>query len=146
MFSTVMISTAVDPEVWIRLVTSSNSSIQVMLDQEYDTELDDEWLTADDQLTRFSKAREQIAVRVKGTESSSVQGPQSYEVDLVLWERVPRSTERPSVREPGTNGNHAPIVKAQNGSSSANSQEIPVSMYNVCPDGNEDRYVTSPSG
>ena len=30
--STVMISTAADPEVWIRLVTLRNSSIQVMLD------------------------------------------------------------------------------------------------------------------
>ena len=35
MLSTVMSSTAADPEVWIRLVTSSNSRIQVMLDQEY---------------------------------------------------------------------------------------------------------------
>ena len=52
----------------------------------------------------------------------------------------------PSVREPGTNGNHAPIGQAQNGGSSANSQEIPVSMDNVCPDGNEKQYVTSPSG
>ena len=33
MFSTVMSSTAVDPEVWIRLVTSRKSRIQVMLDQ-----------------------------------------------------------------------------------------------------------------
>ena len=36
MFSTVMISTDADPEVWIRLVTSRNSRIQVMLDQEED--------------------------------------------------------------------------------------------------------------
>ena len=57
MFSTVMSSTAADPEVWIRLVTSRNSRIQVMLDQEDNPELDDEWLTADEQLTRFSKAR-----------------------------------------------------------------------------------------
>ena len=42
MFSTVMSSTATYPEVWIRLVTSSNSSIKIMLDQEYDPELDDE--------------------------------------------------------------------------------------------------------
>ena len=62
-----MSSTAADPEVWIRLVTSRNSRIQVMLDQEDDPELDDEWLTADEQLTRFSKAREQIEGRVKGT-------------------------------------------------------------------------------
>ena len=45
-FSTVMNNTAADPEVWIRLVTSRNSRIQVMLDQEDDPELDDEWLTA----------------------------------------------------------------------------------------------------
>ena len=36
MFSTVMIITAAEPEVWIRLVTSRNSRIQVMLDQEDD--------------------------------------------------------------------------------------------------------------
>ena len=57
MFSTVMSSTAADPEVWIMLVTSSNSRIQVMLYHEYDPELDDEWLTADEQLTSFRKAR-----------------------------------------------------------------------------------------
>ena len=34
MFSTVMSSTAADPEVWIRLVLSRNSRIQVMSDQE----------------------------------------------------------------------------------------------------------------
>ena len=32
MFSIVMRSIAADPEVWIRLVTSRNSRIQVMLD------------------------------------------------------------------------------------------------------------------
>ena len=53
MFSNVMSSTAADPEVWIMLVTSRNSMIQVMLYQEDDPELDDEWLTADEQLTRF---------------------------------------------------------------------------------------------
>ena len=79
MFSTVMSSTAADPEVWIRLVTSRNSRIQVMLDQEDDPELDEEWLTVDDKLTRFSKAREQIIGRAKGTESPSVKGPQSSE-------------------------------------------------------------------
>ena len=67
MFSIVMSSTDVDPEVWIRLVTSRNSRIQVMLDQEDDTELDDGWLTAEEQLTRFSKAREQNLGRAKGT-------------------------------------------------------------------------------
>ena len=38
-----------------------------MLDQEDDPELDDEWLTAYEQLTRFSKAREKIVGRVKGS-------------------------------------------------------------------------------
>ena len=104
-----MSSTTTDPEVWIRLVTSGNSSIQVMLDQEDDTNLDDKWLTADEQLTIFSKAREQILGRVKGKESPSVQGTQSSEEDLVVRESVPSRTERLSFREPGTNGNHAPI-------------------------------------
>ena len=43
-------------------------------------------------------------------------------------------------------GTMRPLVKAQNEGSSANSQEIPVSMDNMCPDGNENQYVTSPSG
>ena len=63
-----------------------------MLDQEDDPELDDEWLTADEQLTRFIKAREQIAGRVKLIELPSVQGPQSSEEGLVLRERVPSRT------------------------------------------------------
>ena len=100
----------------------------------------------EEQLTHFSKAREQIVGRVKGTELPSVQGPQSSEEDLIVRERVPRSTKMPSVREPGTNGNHAHIGQAQNGGSSVNSREIPVSMDNVCPDGNENQYVKSPSG
>ena len=36
MFSTVIIIIATDPEIWIRLVTPRNSSIQVMLYQEDD--------------------------------------------------------------------------------------------------------------
>ena len=83
-----------------------------MLDQEDNPELDYEWLTADEQLTRFSKAREQIVGRVKGTESPYVQGPQSSEEDLVVRERYPSRTEIPSVRELGTNGNHAPTRTA----------------------------------
>ena len=66
MLSTVMISTSAEPEIWIRLVTSGNSRIQVILDQEDDPELDDVWLTADEQLTHFRKAREKIVRRVKG--------------------------------------------------------------------------------
>ena len=109
MFSTLIISTAADPEVWIRLVTSRNSRVQVMLDQEYYPEFDDEWLNTNEQLAYFSKSREQIMGRSKGSEFPSVQGPQSSEEDLVVRERVPSRTERPSVREPGTNGNHATI-------------------------------------
>ena len=93
-----------------------------MLDQEDDPELDDEWLTADEQLTCFSRSREKVVGRVKGKELPSVQGAQYYEEDLVVMERVPSRTYRLSVREPGTNGNHAPIGKAQNGGSSANIQ------------------------
>ena len=92
MFSTVMISIDADPEVWIRLVPSRNSRIQVMLYQEYDPKLDDEWLTSDEQLTSFSKDRGQIVGWVKGKESPSVQGPQSAEEDLVVRERVPSRT------------------------------------------------------
>ena len=43
-------------------------------------------------------------------------------------------------------GTMYPFVKAQNDGSSVNSQKIPVSMDNMCPDGNENQYVTSPSG
>ena len=145
MFSTVIISTAVDPEVWIRMVTSMKSRIQVMLDQEDDPELDDDWLTADERLTCFSKAREKIVGRVKGSESPYVQGPQYYEKDLVVRDRFPIRTERPPVRETVTNGNHAPIVQAQNDGYS-DSQEIPVSMYNVRLEGTGDQFVTSPNG
>ena len=39
-----------------------------------------------------------------------------------------------------------PIGQANNDSSSANSQRIPVSMYNVNPEGTEEQYDTYPSG
>ena len=83
-----------------------------MLYQEDDPELDDEWLTADERLTRFSKDREQIVGRVKVSESPYVQGTQSSEEYLVVRERVPIRAERPSFREPVTDGNHAPIGQA----------------------------------
>ena len=118
MFSTVMSSKAADPEVCIRLVTAQNLSIQVILDQEYDPELDDEWLTADKQLTRCSKAREKIVRRVKGSELPYVQRPQYSEEDLLVTKRVPSMTDTPSVREPGNNGNYATIGQAQNEGSS----------------------------
>ena len=114
-----------------------------MLDQEDDPEFNDQWLSVDEQLTCFSKAREQMVGRFKVTEQPSVQGPQSSEEDLVVRQRVPSSTEITSVRKPDTNGNHAPIGQAQNGCSSANSQKIPVSIDNVCPEGTKDQYVTS---
>ena len=69
-----------------------------MLDQEDDPELDDEWLTANVQLTRFSKAREKIVGRVKRTESPYVQVHQYSEEYLVLWERVTSRNESPPVR------------------------------------------------
>ena len=53
MFYTVVSSTSVDPEVWLIMVTSRNSRIKVMLDQEYDPDLDGEWLTSNERLTRF---------------------------------------------------------------------------------------------
>ena len=46
-----------------------------MLDQEDDLDLDDEWLTADEQLTRSIKSGEKIVGRVKRSESPYVQGP-----------------------------------------------------------------------
>ena len=76
----------------------------------------------------------------------SVQGTKSSEEGIVVRERVTSRTEIPSVREPGINGDHEPIDKAQNSGSSVNSREIPVSMENVCPEGTEDQYVTYPSG
>ena len=39
-----------------------------------------------------------------------------------------------------------PLVKAQNDGSSANSQEIPLSMDNVRPEGTEDQSITSEYG
>ena len=76
-FYTIVSSTATDTEVWIRLLKSRNLRIQFMLDQEDDPELDDEWLTDNERLTRFSKVREKIVGRVNGSESPYVQGPQS---------------------------------------------------------------------
>ena len=89
-----MSSTSADIEFWIRLVKSSNSRIQVILYQEDDPELDYDWLTADEKLTSFRKDREKIVVRVKGSELSSIQGPQYSEEYTAVRERVPRSTER----------------------------------------------------
>ena len=76
----------------------------------------------------------------------SVQGTQYSEEDLVVRKRVPIRTERPPVRETGTNGNHDPIGQAQDDGSSANRQEILVSMESVRPEDTEHQSVTYPSG
>ena len=68
MISTMVSSTGADPEFWISMVTSSNSRIQVMLDQEYDPEMNCRWLNSNEQLTCFRKYIERIVVRVKGSE------------------------------------------------------------------------------
>ena len=65
-----------------------------MLDQEDDPELNYEWLTADEGLTYFSKAREQILGRVKVEELPSVKLPQSSEEDPVVRGGVPIRTKR----------------------------------------------------
>ena len=67
----------------------------------------------------------------------------STEEDLVVRERIPSRNDSTSVREPGTNGKHVPIGQAQNDGSSDNSQEIPVSMDNVRPEGTEDQSIKS---
>ena len=71
-------------EVWIIMVTSSNSSIKVMLKQENDPELDDGWLNANRRLTRFRKYRKRIVGSIIGSEYTSIKGPQTSEEDLVV--------------------------------------------------------------
>ena len=88
--------------------------------------MDDEWLTADEQLTHFSKARERILSRIKVSELPYIQGPQSSEEELVVRERFTSIAYSPSVREPVTNGNDAPVGQLQKNGSSDNSQEMPV--------------------
>ena len=88
MLSTVASSISADLEEWIRLVTSINLMILVILYQEDNTELDYDWLTNNERLTIFTKPRERIVGMVKVAESPSVQGPQYSEEDLVVRERV----------------------------------------------------------
>ena len=45
---------------------------------------------------------------------------------LVVRERVPTRTESPSVREPGTNGNHTSIGQSKNNGSIFNIINIPL--------------------
>ena len=56
MLFSVVSSTAADQEVLICMVMSTNSRVQVMLDQECDPELDDKCLTDDEQLTCYIRA------------------------------------------------------------------------------------------
>ena len=58
-----------------------------MLEKEDDPELDYEWLNYDEQLTCFSKSRDQITGRFKGAELPYIQGLQSSEEDLFVKER-----------------------------------------------------------
>ena len=102
-------------------------------------------MTANKWLTHFSKAIEQIVEIVKGAESPYVQGIKYYEKDLVVRKRFTSSTDRPSVRYLFSDGNHAPAGEGKNDHSSANSQEILVSMEDVRPEETEDQYITSPS-
>ena len=55
-----------------------------MLYQKYDLELDDELLTDDGRITRCRKSIDLIVKRVRGSEFSSVPGPQSSEEDIVV--------------------------------------------------------------
>ena len=66
MLYTAVIITVVYLEVRIRLATSRNSMIRVILDKENYPELDDGGLTSNEQLTCFNKAREHIVGRFKG--------------------------------------------------------------------------------
>ena len=80
--------------------------MQVMLYQEYDTYLDDEWLTSNERLKSFRKYIGQIVGSIKGEDSPYVQGTKYSEEDLVIRERFPIRTEGLSVREAVTDGNH----------------------------------------
>ena len=69
-----------------------------MLYQEYYKELDDEWFTTNERLTRFRKTRENILGRFKGAESPYLQGSQYSEEDLVLRGIFPSRNKRTSFR------------------------------------------------
>ena len=98
-------------------------------------------MPSDERLTCFRKDKERIVGRSKGSESTYVQGHQSSGEDLFLRDRDTNSTDRPLFRNPGTDGNHAPIGQEHNDGSSANSQEIQVSIYNVLSELTEDQSV-----
>ena len=93
-----------------------------MIEQEDDPDLDDDQFIFNYQFKCFRKSREGILGRVKVTELSYIQGPKSSKEDLFVRDVVPTRTERPSVREPGTDGNHAPVSQVCNNSLSDSSQ------------------------
>ena len=57
MFSTLVSIIAAYPGFWIRMVKSSKTRIQVMLDQEYDTYFYENWMTTNERLPRLNKTR-----------------------------------------------------------------------------------------
>ena len=57
MFSTLVSIIAAYPGFWIRMVKSSKPRIQVMLDQEYDTDFYEKWLPTNERLPFFNKTR-----------------------------------------------------------------------------------------
>ena len=81
--------------------------IQVMLDQEDYTELYQQWFNYEN---RFKKNINQIVGRVKVVETPYIKGNQYSEEYLVVWDRVPSITQRPSVIDPGTNRSHVTVV------------------------------------
>ena len=89
------------------MLTSNNSIIKVMFDQQNDAYLDDGWLTDNERLTYFIKAREWILGKFKWAESPYVQGHQYTDEDLVVWERDTIRNARPHISESSTNMNHA---------------------------------------
>ena len=94
--------------------------IKVMVYQEDDTYMDDEWLNDYERSTHFSKARDQIVGRFKGSEYPFSQGHQYYKEYLVVRERVPIRNERPLVSETDTYENNAPIGQVRNDDYSTN--------------------------
>ena len=80
--STLVSSTAANPEVFIRLSTTRKSIIHVILEHDNDPYLFDKYLTDDAHLNNLSKYIERIVGIFKGLETTFVQGPQSSEEDL----------------------------------------------------------------
>ena len=67
------------------------------------------WLTADERLAHFSKARDRILRRAKVAKSPSIQGPQSSEGDLVVLKKDPIRTDMSLVSKSSTNRNHVSV-------------------------------------